>query len=292
MLRSAVVPARQRILLLLLAVALVAAGCTNFFYNRLDTLAAWYIQDLVSLDDDQRSDLRSWLEGTLQWHRSSELMRYARFLRNLADTAARPGNASTYRSIETQVEEFGARLVERAAPDAARLLLRLTPEQLNEFEANLAEKSQERNRKNLAALAKGQWHEKRAKDIEKQLRRWTGSVTKEQQQLITEHSKRFDSTTHDWLESQARWRKAMFGALKERFAAGQSPEAIEERILALLRKPETQWTSAYQRKATQNREQSLAVLAALDASLTPEQRSHFQGELEKLAQQLEAMIQS
>lgn len=276
---------------LLLALALGVTACTNFFYNRLDTLAAWYIQDLVSLDHGQRSNLRSWLEGTLQWHRKSELTRYVEFLRDLAGTVAQPGNSTIYRGIESQVEEFGSRLVEQAAPDAARLLMSLSPAQLTEFESNLAEKSRERNEKNLKALADGKWHEKRAKDIEKQLKRWTGSVTKEQQQLIAQQSERFDSTTADWLESQGHWREAMFGALQERFSAGQSPAAVEERILTLLRKPESQWTRAYQSKSTQNREQSLAVLAALDASLTPTQRSHLQRELTALAQQLEAMTQ-
>lgn len=275
----------------MLAVSLGVSACTNFFYNRLDTLAAWYVQDLVSLDDSQRSDLRSWLESTLQWHRSSELARYAKFLRELSGAAAHPGNASTYKNIEAQVEQFGARLFEQAAPDAARLLMSLSPEQLTEFEANLADKSRERNQKNLKALKDGTWHEKRAKDIEKQLKRWTGSITKQQHLLIAEVSKQFDSTTSDWLESQTRWRKAMFGALRERFTAGQSPAEVEERILALLRSPESQWTAAYQSKAAQNREQSLVVLRAIDASLTPEQRSHLQRELNQLAQQLDAMIQ-
>jgi hypothetical protein len=279
-------------LLLILAVALGATACTNFFYNRLDTLAAWYIQDMVSLDSNQRSDLRSWLESTLQWHRSSELTRYAKFLRDLSTTAAHPGNMTVYRGIESQVEEFGARLVERAAPDAARLLMELTPEQLTEFENNLAEKSHERSEKNLKALAEGKWHDKRAGDIEKQLKRWTGSVTKEQHLLIAQQSQRFDPTASDWMESQARWRKALFGALHERLNASQSPPAVEQRILALLRKPETQWTAAYQSKSTRNREQSLEVLAALDASLTPEQRTHLQHELLELAQQLDAMTHS
>ncbi|MDY6945474.1 MAG: DUF6279 family lipoprotein, partial [Pseudomonadota bacterium] len=186
--------------MLLLVVTLGVGACTNFFYDRLDTLAAWYIQDLVSLDDGQRSNLRSWLEGTLQWHRKSELSRYVSFLRELAGEASRPGNATRYQSIESQVEQFGARLVDQAAPDAARLLLSLTPEQLTEFEINLAEKSRERNRKNLKALADGNWHQQRARDIEKQLKRWTGAVTRQQKQLIARHSERFDSTTTDWLE--------------------------------------------------------------------------------------------
>ncbi|HEY0943453.1 MAG TPA: hypothetical protein VGE08_25440 [Steroidobacter sp.] len=84
----------------------------------------------------------------------------------------------------------------------------------------------------------------------------------------------------------------MFGALRERFTARESPAAIEERILALLRKPETQWTDACRSKATKNREQSLAVLSTIDAALTPAQRNHLQRELTKLSQQLEAMTRS
>lgn len=292
MTRSAAFIHRARFWLLALALAVALAGCTGLIYNRLDTLARWYIQDLVSLDDIQRSDLDSWLADTLQWHRESELSRYGEFLRELAGKAAQPGDAITYQRIEDQVEAFGARLVEQAAPDAARMLMSLTPTQLAEFEGNLADKARERSEKSLQALAAGKWHDKRARDIEKQLKRWTGSVTKEQHQFIKQHSARFDSTTADWLESQSRWRKALFAALAERFTAGESPAAIEERILRLLRTPESQWTSAYQAKAERNRQQSLAVLAALDASLTATQRSRLQSELRKLAQQLEGMIKT
>jgi hypothetical protein len=281
----------KAILLLLLALTGTLVGCTNFFYNRLDTLAAWYVQDLVALDDSQRNELRTWLNETLQWHRRSELIRYAKFLRELAASSERPGTASTYKGVEAQVEGFGARLIEQAAPDAARLLMSLTPEQIDEFEANLAEKARERNEKNLEAQAEGKWHEKRARDIEKQLKRWTGTVTKEQRQLIAQLSTQFQSTTTEWLESQERWRHAMFGALRARFTAGQSPAVVEERILALLRTPEAQWTRAYQAKATQNREQSLTVLGAIDASLTAPQRAHLQRELIQLAEQLEGMIE-
>lgn len=279
----------KTILLLVLTGTLV--GCTNFFYNRLDTLAAWYVQDLVSLDDAQRTDLRTWLNETLQWHRRSELIRYAKFLRELAANSERPGTTQTYKDVEAQVEGFGTRVIDRAAPEAAKLMIRLTPEQIGELEKNLAEKARERNEKSLAAEAEGTWHEKRAKGIEKQLKRWTGAVTKEQRQLIAQLSTQFQPTTTEWLESQERWRRAMFGALRERFTAGQSPAVVEERILQLLRTPEAQWTSAYQAKSTQNREQSLTVLGAIDASLTAAQRAHLQRELIQLAEQLEGMIE-
>jgi hypothetical protein len=276
---------------LLAALACTVTGCTNFFYNRIDTLATWYIQDFVSLDDTQRSDLRAWLDNTLEWHRQSELTRYAKFLREVADTAARPGNVATYKSVEEQVDAFTSRVIEKATPKATQLLLSLTPEQIDELEANLAEKARERNEKSLRALAEGKWHEKRAKGIEKQLKRWTGAVTKEQRQLIAQQSVQLESTAADWLDSQAHWRKAMFGALRERFTADQSPAAVEQRILPLLRTPESQWTAAYLAKSTRNREQSLLAFAAIDASLTASQRAHLQRELIQLAEQLEGLME-
>lgn len=276
----------------MLALASGVSGCTNFFYNRLDTLAAWYVQELVSLDDGQRSDLQTWLKNTLAWHRQSELHRYAQFLRELAGRSAHPGNVSSYKNAEAQIDRLSERLIEHTAPDVARLLMRLTPTQLAELDSNLAAKPRKRNKASLDAVADGTWHDKRARALQKHIKRWTGSITKEQKQLIAQQVTRFESTATDWLESQAHWRKAMIGALRERFVAGQSPQAGEERILALLRKPESQWTQTYLIKSTRNREQTWAVLESIDTSLTASQRAHLRRELTELAQQLEAMIET
>src|SRR6186713_622496 len=97
--------ARVVVLLLLTLTLGAVAGCTNFFYDKLDTLARWYIQDLVSLDNDQRSDVHAWLESTLRWHRQSELTRYAQYLRELSNTVTEPGTPASYRAIEVQVED-------------------------------------------------------------------------------------------------------------------------------------------------------------------------------------------
>ena len=86
-------------LLFVLLLAVSAAGCAKFMYNRLDTLAAWYIGDLVSLDDQQRADVRAWLGQTLQWHRTSELGRYATFLRELYEPVAKARWGASYVSL-------------------------------------------------------------------------------------------------------------------------------------------------------------------------------------------------
>lgn len=269
---------------LVLLLAATASGCAKLVYNRLDTLAAWYVGSLVSLDDRQSSDLRAWLAQTLQWHRESELGRYAGFLRELSTEVARPSNRAAYQRLFGQVEGFVSDFAAQTAPQATRLLLELTPAQVEEFLANLEEKSQERSADALQEIRAGTWQTKRVKETQRQVKRWTGTITEQQKLLVREMSQQIQPTTSEWLESQRRWRAALGDAFSNRGTA-------EERILQLLREPDTQWTAQYKTKEASNREQVLSLVTALDASLTPAQREHMQRELTSLAERLDALTE-
>jgi hypothetical protein len=271
-------------LLCVVLLAASAAGCAKLVYNRLDTLAALYVGNLVSLDDQQSSDLRTWLAQTLQWHREKELGRYATFLRELSSEVARPSGRAAYQRRFGQVKGFVSDFAAQTAPQATRLLLELTPAQVEELLANLEEKSQERSAESLQEIRKGSWQEKRVKDTQRQVTRWTGTITQEQKLLVREMSQQIQPTTHEWLESQRRWRAALGDAFSNRGTA-------QERILQLLREPDTQWTAQYKTKEASNREQVLSLLTALDASLTPAQREHMQRELTALAERLDALTE-
>ena len=120
------------------------------------------------------------------------------------------------------------------------------------------------------------------------MKRWTGSVTEEQKLLVREMSQHIQPTTEDWLASQRQWRAALKDALGDAFS---NREHAQERILQLLRDPDTQWTAQYQTKEANNRERVLSMLAALDSSLTSAQRERMQHELTNLAERLEALTE-
>ena len=272
-----------RVLCVLLLVA-AAAGCAKLVYNRLDSLAAWYVGNLVSLDDRQNSDLRAWLAQTLEWHRESELGRYATFLRELSAEVARPSDRVAYQRVFGQIEGFVIDFTEQTAPQATRLLLELTPAQVEELIANLEDKSHERSADSLKEIRNGSWQTNRIKETQRQVKRWTGTVTEEQKLLVREMLQQIQPTTQEWLESQEQWRAALRTAFSNRGTA-------EERILQLLREPDSQWTAQYKTKETSNREQMLSMMIALDASLTQSQRQHMQRELNDLAERLEALTE-
>ena len=271
-------------LLCVVLLAASAAGCAKLVYNRLDTLAALYVGNLVSLDDRQSSDLRAWLAQTLEWHREKELGRYATFLRELSREVARPSGRAAYQRMFGQVEGFVSDFAAQTAPQASQLLLELTPAQIGEFLANLDKKSQERSADSLQEIRNGSWQASRVKETQRQVKRWTGTITEQQKLLVREMSQQIQPTTNEWLESQRRWRSALGDAFSNRGTA-------QERILQLLREPDTQWTAQYKTKEASNREQALSLLIALDASLTPAQREHMQRELTALAERLDALTE-
>jgi hypothetical protein len=268
-----------------LSLVCIAAGCTKLVYNRLDTLAGWYLGSLVSLDPEQERDLRAWLSSTLEWHRTSELSRYAEFLHGLTNQIAAPGDRAAYERVEKQLEAFGDAVVAQTTPEAARMLMRLSDAQLDELDRNLDERSIERAEEDQKAINKGAWRKERARDLRRQLKRWTGSVTDEQKAVIEQAAAQFEPTSSDWLESQREWRRLLIEALRARPATPES----EQRVLQLLQHPDAYWTHGYTAKSARNREHSFMLLESLDASLTPSQREHLRGELGELAEQLDAL---
>jgi Family of unknown function (DUF6279) len=278
---------RQRLLALpLIACALLTAGCSSgFFYNRLDTFASWYLESLVSLNDGQRTEVRAWLERTLAWHRSSELTRYAAFLNDVSSSIARPGTRESYDAMRVRLEGLISDLVRKTAPEASQLLTQLSADQVEELIENLADKTRESTAENAEAVAANEWQPEQTKSVVRQMKRWTGSVSTQQKDIISKHVAALEPTYLDWAESQASWRTALREALIAKDSTVQAPTQ-PPKVLALLEDPNRQWTSDYSQKVQRNRARYQAMLLELDATLAPPQRAHLREQLNKLSQQL------
>lgn len=272
-----------------LLIAVVFAGCaTEFVYNRLDTLASWYFEDLVSLNGDQRDDLRDWLTRTLAWHRQSELQRYADFVDEIAAGASDPGNKATYDGLRARFESYANDLIDKTAPEASRLLLELTPSQTTQLLAGLAQKAETRRARKAKAVASNNWQSEQREDFAKQLQRWTGSSSAEQENIIAAGVKELEPTYLDWAASQQAWRNGLQTAL----GGDPADASTRQRLLTFLRRPQQHWTAAYAQKVARNRNRYVTTLVALDATLSPTQRSHLRDELRKLSGQLRKLAEN
>ncbi|HEY6642090.1 DUF6279 family lipoprotein [Povalibacter sp.] len=264
-------------------VALLTTACSSsFVYNRLDTLAGWYLGSLVSLDEDQERQLQQWLTQTLDWHRRSELTRYAGFLRDLSQQMHQPGTPSTYAQTQQRFEEFWQELVTKTTPQATTLLQGLSIDQTNELVRNLDEKA--RDRAADEASDPGKWQRDQIKRLSRFVRRCTGSVSNEQLALITATASQLEPSQAEWLASQDAWRRALQSALMAEPSADRT-----HRIEQLLARANNEWTQEYVDKSQRNRQRHLDLVRSLDATLSSRQRKHLQSELLKLAGQLDSI---
>jgi len=133
-----------RLGLLLCGLAL-AAGCssTTFFYNRLDFILPWYIDDYANLDGRQKGHLDELLDPFLQWHRTRELPCYLMLLDEVETSLDGELTAQDIAALSLEFERAWQRVEARALGWAIELGERLSDEQMVEFLAQLDERQQE-----------------------------------------------------------------------------------------------------------------------------------------------------
>ena len=72
-----------RILVLLLALVAISACSFKMVYNQLDYLIPQYVEDMVTLDDVLETKLEQRTLVLLNWHRKTQLLQYADWLRSV-----------------------------------------------------------------------------------------------------------------------------------------------------------------------------------------------------------------
>lgn len=277
-------PARWRwALVALLAAALGGCGI-GLVYPRLDTLGTWYVEGLVSLDDTQSTELERMLEARLDWHRDSELVRYATFLRGMSDSVQRRTDAGTWREAARQAEVFWRDLGAGLAPVAVALGPTLTDEQVDELLRSLAEQDDE-EWEEYADRTPQQRIERRQKSWRRGIERYTGRLDASQRALVIARAAASGSAIPEWREYRRAWREELAATLRVRGDAAQ----FEPRITRLFAHPDDWWTPGYRAALERRRGDLIDLLVELDATLSARQRAAAGREFTSLAAELEAL---
>jgi hypothetical protein len=268
----------------------LSSGCTlRGAYNHSDRFVGRYIESLVTLDDSQEDALENKLQETLSWHRSTQVPRYAGFLRDLATQMAEPAPIEKYRANWKVVQSFGQEMTRHSAADATQFLRSLNPEQRAELFSSLeknAAKSAQRYAKRTRKYSAEELAEERAKSLRKGIARLTGSLSDTQEQLITTTGRNLVAVQPEMQENARVFRERLRGALE---SSDPGAQALAEQLLldpAAFRIP------AYSEKLAANREKILELLAALDQTLTKEQRESVRKRVTSLAEELDSLMPS
>jgi hypothetical protein len=261
----------------MLALAFLA-GCSTvrIGYNQLDTLAQWTADRNFDLDDAQKDAFRARFRRLHEWHRYEQLPDYADFL---AQAKLRLERGLTDQDVHWflgGLQKRYAIIVERGTDDAAALLLTITPRQLEFIEERWKRLNQSFAKEyRIGASIDEQRHATEQRTIEL-CRDWFGSLSVAQEHMIRASVARMEMVgplrQQDRMRRQREFLKLM--PLRE------SPAAFKEKLRHWLIRWDEGRSAEYQRVFAASRDQRIALLIALDRSLTPHQRALAAGRLQ------------
>ncbi len=271
-----------------IAALLALAGCgLGIVYPRLDTIVAYYVEGLVTLDDAQSSQLDSLLTESLDRHRASELDRYATFLAGLAGSVETSADAVVWQEAIRQTDVFWRDIGRELAPVAIGIGRTLTDEQVVELLANLEQRDEEEWQE-YGELTPAQQVARRQKRVRRTLERFTGRLDARQRALVDMHAAGAGSFMAEWRDNRRVWRETLAAAL----AVRNSGEEFARRMTTLVVRPDELWTPRYRAAIERRRTEAIGLLAALDATLTPDQRASVRRRLTSLADELARLAQA
>lgn len=200
----------------LLAFIVVLPACSSgFFYNRLNVLVPWYIDDYVDLTRAQRSELDGALGPLLDWHRSVELARYVEFLGGVEqqlDGEIAVDNVNSW--AEFALDSFSG-LAEQSRPMLLKLAENLSEQQMQKYLDRLVEDQTEMEDENLERDQE-EYHEDNYEALVDNIQDWLGRLDRQQKTAVREAASRLRRYDDQWLADRREWVQEMDKLLSKR----------------------------------------------------------------------------
>jgi hypothetical protein len=207
-------------------VVLLLASCssTKFAYQNAGTGVLWWVDDYISMTDDQEDQLKKDLRELLDWHCAEELPRYSLWLTEVQQDV-RSSRLQHYRIAyhQERLAAFVPPLLDRVKPAIVHLLSSLSNKQVRELADNIAKRQQELEDEFLADDPESTLEGRTAR-TKKRIKRWLGSLNDPQHRIVEEWSANRGRQTEIWLESRRSWQQQLLRALEQRKEEGFARE--------------------------------------------------------------------
>jgi hypothetical protein len=260
-----------------------ACSTLKLTYNRLDWLATWQLAHFVELDPQQRQLFDQRFDAFWRWHRGTQLALYARDLRGLAAAVAQPLAPAQVEEYLQVTQGHVDRALDEVLPDTARMLASFDDRQVRSLLAEMAERRAERAG-DKAGLDDAERRERAEKRMVRSLKRWVGSLTREQERRVHEWSGQRRESTPLWLQYEEAWAAAFAELLARRHEPG-----FEGRLAALFGDQALPQRARLDEVERHNRAAWVALVADVSAQLEPRQRERLRRRIHDLADDLEAL---
>jgi hypothetical protein len=269
-------------ILLIVGLAWAMSGCgVKLFYNNIDRLAHWTMDDYMDLDPAQQAFFDAHLDVLLYWHRTTQLPIYAKTLIEFDHSVVDGASVEEMFVLRGHVDDWWKAIQEAGMPAAAELLYSATDAQLDQF-SEQTEKDTRKYVKPYIKLSLDERRERWAKEYRDGMEFFIGRLSAEQKKLINGFSVRFTPDEHGWVEYRRRYGAELMAVVRKRGAFTEFN--LTFRDMAFHR--ERWYGEEYQAALDSNESLYADVSIALLNSLNAEQHEHLSKRLHDLARDL------
>ena len=245
-----------------------------FAYANLAPMLTWMVDDYVALSGVQEDWVRGRIEAAIEWHRAQELPRYRSLLESALAKSAAPFTAEDLAGYQKALRARYHRLLEQVVPDTAEFLGNLDADQVAQVERKFALDNGKFAKESMSGTPDERLQRRMLRFIN-HLEAWLGPLTDEQRDLVAAAYHRLPDLSSEML-GERRYRQGEILALIR--ARGPKGEMAGQ-LRRLLVETETWRRPEYVERLRSRDRQLFEMLAALSATLSPEQRMALQSRI-------------
>ncbi|MCG8518196.1 MAG: DUF6279 family lipoprotein [Pseudomonadales bacterium] len=277
---------RRLAVYLLITCAVITSGCSSnrLAYRYADWAVVWWVEDYLTLNEDQSQQLQKDLDRLVSWHCQVELPRYAQWLRRLEqDLQPEVADRTVLQRHQQQLTAFLPPLLERLGDPASRLLASLSETQVEELAANMESRHRELQSEYLLASPE-QTGQARAERIQERAERWLGSLNRQQQDIVAQWAINRGAQTRIWLDGRRKWQEAFLASLASRHSAG-----FTDRLGHLIEHSEEARGARYRAMTSDSRSALVDLNYRLLLNADQRHWQHLRAEVAGLREDVEAL---
>jgi len=264
-------------LLFAIAMLLLLGGCSSrFAYNHADWLINWYIDDYIDFNRTQQALFDRHFDAHMDWHRSSELVRYERYLAVLREELNQPISPAKVAERFDQLIDFWQDFLAHGMPPMVEVFQQLSDQQIEGFLAAIEEERLEYEQE-FEKTKKATLRRQRAKSIEKSLSRFIGRFSQQQRRIVDSWAEETEAFYATSITQTQRWQ----AELKRAFATRSEKKQFAHRLHTLFVAPKSIWPADYRRQYDINRQKTFEMLSFVQHSLSDKQRQKLHKTLGK-----------
>ena len=263
-------PLVSKLIVLVTASIFISACSFKTVYNQLDYLMLDYVDDLVSLDDVLEQKVEQRTLALLGWHRHSQLLEYAAWLREVQPQVG-PGltEQQVMQRID-EVERFWQSLLARLNSEMVELLPLLNQQQQHQLFASLAD-SNEEFREDYVKLDKQERLENYTDRLLDNYENWLGDLSEPQQRAIEQAARQLRSSAEPRLQRRLQWQQGIYAILQQPVDIRKKKQALQR----FLDDFQQSIPAVMQQLRQQNRSVITRLTVDIARRMTTEQQAHF-----------------